>query len=162
LTLQVTEINAKYDKLAVKYDDLVHTLSSRQIGTSADKFALDKDFPNCRGENFMIKSLAELNIFLNNINLNNKFVSVIAKKSWFQLSQQEQVRIKDDFHKMLNSHPGLLNHIKYLKSHNYYAHRISGNGETERIYFSVINNDNLMVEGIKCCLPLVPKTELNR
>jgi hypothetical protein len=116
----------------------------------------------CRGENFMIKSLAELNIFLNNLNLNNKFVSVIAKKSWFQLSQQEQVRIKDDFHKMLNSHPGLFNHIKYLKSHNYYAHRISGNGETERIYFSVINNHNLMVEGIKCCLPLVPKTELNR
>jgi hypothetical protein len=157
---ELTEVKKELTEVKKELNNIVNTLSAREIGASADRFALNQIFPNCRGGKFNIQTLAELNVFLNNINLNNKLVSKKAKTSWVQLSHQERDRIKDDFDKTLSAHPGLLNHIKYLKSHNYYAHRISGNGKIERRFFSLKNN-NLMTEGIDCCLPLVPKAELN-
>jgi ATP-dependent Lon protease len=166
-----SQLNEKIDEISRRFEEeltevkkelnnIVNTLSAREIGASADRFALNQIFPNCRGKKFSIQTLAELNVFLNNINLNNKLVSKEAKTSWVQLSHQERDRIKDDFDKMLNAHPGLLDHIKYLKSHNHYAHRISGNGKIERTYFYLKNNIR-MTEGIDCCFPLVPKAEFN-
>jgi DNA repair exonuclease SbcCD ATPase subunit len=157
---ELTDVKNELTDVKKELNNIVNTLSAREIGASADRFALNQIFPNCRGKKFSIQTLAELNVFLNNINLNNKSVSKKAKTSWVQLSHQERVRIKDDFDKMLNTHPGLLDHIKYLKSHNHYAHRISGNGKIERTYFYLKNNIR-MTEGIDCCLPLVPKAEFN-
>lgn len=154
LSKEVTDVNARYY-------ELVHTLSAREIGTSADRYALNEIFPNCRGKNFGIRTLAELKMFLDNKDLNNKSVSPTAKTSWMNLLEQERDLIKDRYDKMLNAHPGLINHIKKLKGQCYYAHRITGNGKTEYKYFSVINN-KLIAEAIRGCLPLVPQAELNR
>ena len=158
---ELTVVKKELTDVKNELTDVVHTLSAREIGASADRFALNKIFPKCIG-NFGIKTLAELKVFLNNVGLNNNSVSQIAKTSWFQLSQQEQVRIKDDFHKMLNAHPGILTHIKCLKKQFYYAHRISSNGKTEYTYFSAKNSNKHIAKAIKCCLPLVPIAELNR
>ena len=161
LTNELTDVKNELTVVKKELTDVVHTLSAREIGESADRFALNKIFQKCIG-NFGIKTLAELKVFLNNVGLNNNSVSQIAKTSWFQLSQQEQVRIKDDFHKMLNAHPGILTHIKCLKKQFYYAHRISSNGKTEYTYFSAKNSNKHIAKAIKCCLPLVPIAELNR
>jgi hypothetical protein len=153
-------INAVEKELAdvnARHYDLVHTLSAREIGASADRVALNRIFPKFMRKKSGIETLAQLKQFFDSYNTNT--ISK-ANTCWLNLSSTNQKGIKRRYDAMLIKFPGLIDHIKNLKDQFYYAHRISSDGKTEYKYFSVIGN-KLITEGIDCCLPLVPKAELN-
>jgi hypothetical protein len=133
-------------------------LSAREIGASADRVALNRIFPKFMRKKSGIETLAQLKQFFDSYNTNT--ISK-ANTCWLNLSSTNQNGIKRRYDAMLIKFPGLIDHIKNLKDQFYYAHRISSDGKTEYKYFSVIGN-KLITEGIDCCLPLVPKAELNR
>jgi septal ring factor EnvC (AmiA/AmiB activator) len=54
---ELTDVKNELTVVKKELTDVVHTLSAREIGASADRFALNQIFPKCIG-NFGIKTLA--------------------------------------------------------------------------------------------------------
>ena len=156
------KLAVEHGKLAAKHDKLVNTLSAREIGNLADINVLNKIFPNCRRKNFGIRTLAELKLFFDDININNELVSpTTTKTSWFKLSLNHRNEIRKRYDDMLISHPDLIQSIDILKKHWEFAHTISGDGIIESTYFSGINEKCISL-AIICCVPHIPKNKLNQ
>ena len=107
---------SEYDcKEEVYIDYYTYTLSAREIGNLADINVLNKIFPNCRRKNFGIRTLAELKLFFDDININNELVSpTTTKTSWFKLSLNHRNEIRKRYDDMLISHPDLIQSIDIL------------------------------------------------
>ena len=106
---------AKQDKLRTKQDKLFHYFNASQIGISADINALNQIFPKCRRNDFEIETMAELKVFLDNINTRNDLVSSDEKTSWRKLSPRERAGIKKRYADMIILHPRLISSIQLLK-----------------------------------------------
>ena len=59
--------------------------------------------------------MAELKVFLDNINTRNDLVSSGEKTSWCKLSPKERAGIKKRYADMIILHPGLISSIQLLK-----------------------------------------------
>lgn len=95
--------------------ELFHSLKAFHIGNSADIDALNQIFPQCKRNNFEIETMAELKVFLDNINKRNDLVSSGQKTSWCKLSPKERAGIKKRYADMIILHPGLISSIQLLK-----------------------------------------------
>ncbi len=95
--------------------ELFHSLKAFHIGNSADTDALNQIFPQCKRNNFEIETMAELKVFLDNIDTRNDLVSSDDKTSWRKLSPKERTRIRKRYEDMIILHPDLISSIKLLK-----------------------------------------------
>lgn len=95
--------------------ELFHSLKAFHIGNSADTDALNQIFPQCKRNNFEIETMAELKVFLDNIDTRDDLVSVDERISWRNLSPEERAGIKKRYADMIILHPNLISSIKLLK-----------------------------------------------
>ena len=148
---EVSKLNERVEELEVfkrKYDNMSHTLSSREVGNKADIVAMDLIFPGCRKEVYQIRSLNNLVAFMGNNPNGIKFCET-AIQARDNLSFQEKKEIEDRIKKIDEEHPKLLSSIKLLKGRWELAHTILYEIEDSTKYYDDVSDD--IADAVKTC-----------
>jgi regulator of replication initiation timing len=145
---QLKERVVELEEFKNKYDNMSHTLSSREVASKADVVAMDFVFPGCRKEVYQIKSLNNLVAFIRNNPNGIKFCET-AIQARDKLSSQEKKGIEDRLQELENNYPKLMDSIKLLKGFWEFAHSVLYElNESSKYYEGT--NDNI-ADAVKTC-----------